>query len=199
MSRFDSPDDYIHVLSSDDAEVFELACSELGNKHARDILEQVAHSACTSADIAKRLGLSVQSVTLHLDTLEKIGLIEGNKAESSGDRGRLPRYYRISKFAVLLIPSQIERDHGKHLMSSIMKNKALNLLKKRLVISVLAGVFTAATVSGYLLFSTHFGHLYFTTSSLSANSITAFVGVISAAVGVVAFFVVLRFARRLIH
>jgi len=188
-------------MSSDDAEVFDLACKELSNKHARDIMESIALGINTSMEIAEKLKISVQSVLVHLDTLEKIGLIERIRGESSGERGRLPRHYGLSKFAVLLIPGQIETENNKNLLNSLIKKKSLNLLKKRLTVSVLVGIVGAF---GAFEFSLNPLQAYFAGPLLlhpSFPSVLAIVlaSAISCSVASLLFFAAFRISRRLIR
>lgn len=192
---FEGPDDYIDVLSTDDVEKFDLTCEQLGNKHARDVLEQLKRGANAAADIAKNLDLTVQTVISHLNALEKIGLVESSKVEQLGNRGRVPRHYRITKVAVLLIPSQIGNDDGRTLITSMMKKKALDLLKKRLMVSALGAILITAGVFWYI--SSRISRLLFV--STFSYPLTALAVVISVSVGICAYFAIARLALRCVR
>ncbi len=77
---------------------------ELANNNSLEIIRELALVGSGSvSDIAKRLKLTWQDVSLHLNRLEKLGLIEV-QSHISAFRGRRARVYTISRFGLLLIP-----------------------------------------------------------------------------------------------
>ena len=130
----DLSEDYILSADLDDEGRFDLICSELANKNAKRILREIMRGASTSSLIAEKLELTVQDVLIHLDRLETIGLVEQFKTDQLlALRGRLPRQYRISKVAILMVPSSSE--DGAILKDGIKKKSAV-LLRNRFYISI---------------------------------------------------------------
>ena len=145
----DLPEDYILSADLDDEGRFDLICSELANKNAKRILREIIRGASTSSLIAERLELTVQDVLIHLDRLETIGLIEQFKTNQQlALRGRLPRQYRISKIAVIMIPSSSE--DGAILKEGIKKKSAV-LLRNRFYLSIASTIAFSAVDFFYLL------------------------------------------------
>jgi len=190
----ENPDDCIHILSTDDPEKFSLTCEELANKNARDILDQLEHGINTATDIARTLGLSIQAVISHLNALEKIGLIE-SKIESIGNRGRSPRYYRVSKAAILLIPNEINKDDGRSMLKSIMKDKAFDLLKKQLMLSTIVSIL--ATVCVFWVSSIELSHILFSPSNAGFVLSDSFALILAVLAGACAYFATSKLASRL--
>ncbi len=122
------------ISSSEDERLFELACTELANKNVRRILKEIASGKATAVEISSGTELSVQDVLIHLNRLESMGLIERDTTPSSSLRGRASRHYRISKLAVVLIPTEIV---DKVRLRQFLSKKAYDLMKRRLLISAL--------------------------------------------------------------
>lgn len=91
------------AIWSDDSR-FKMVCLELANKNALMIVRELAAAGSASvADIAPKLNLTWQDVSLHLRRLQQVGLVEVQERVSAL-RGRKTRIYRISHLGVLLVP-----------------------------------------------------------------------------------------------
>ena len=138
-------EDCVSAVSSDDERLFELTCLELANKSSRRILKEVASGRGTASEIAKKTGLSVQDVLIHLGRLESIELIEKDHSVDGSLRGRNPRHFKISRLAVVLIPTEIT---GNTDTKRFISRKSFELLKKRILV---AGSFALAWSLSFVL------------------------------------------------
>lgn len=143
-----SPEDLIVSTDLDDEERFEAISLELANKNARRILREVTRGYNTSSLIAERTGLTVQDVINHLGRLEDIGLVEPDGLDTSSLRGRSAKRYRISKVAVLLIPSQPDDEPR---LREQLKRKSTALIRKRLLASVFASLAWGLVLFSFIL------------------------------------------------
>jgi len=142
-------EDCISSVASDDEKLFELTCLELANKNSRRILKEIASGRGTASEIAAQTGLSSQDVLIHLTRLESIGLIQKDSLISDSLRGRNPKHYKISKLAVVLIPTEII---DKVSLRQFISKKSFELLKKRIFTSgVIASVWVISLVAAYYL------------------------------------------------
>lgn len=131
------PEDLIVSTDLEDEERFEVIALELANKNARRILREIIKGNNTSTLITEKTGLTIQDVINHLDRLEDIGLVETDGLDTSSLRGRSAKRYRVSKVAVLLIPSQREDEPR---LREQLKRKSAMLLRKRLMMSLVASI-----------------------------------------------------------
>ncbi|HKW04302.1 MAG TPA: winged helix-turn-helix domain-containing protein [Nitrososphaerales archaeon] len=205
------PEDLIVSTDLEDEEMFEAISLELANKNARRILREVVSGYNTSSLIAERTGLTIQDVINHLGKLEHFGLIESDGIDASSLRGRSAKRYRISKVAVLLIPSQPEDEPR---LREQLKRKSIALLRKRMLMSIAAGLVWGGTLFSLLL-GTEVQHVrssappqgnitvipqttYEIISHLSPETwVIMFAVTLASSVGV--FFVSRLFSRRVIH
>ncbi|MHB8568558.1 MAG: ArsR/SmtB family transcription factor [Nitrososphaerales archaeon] len=151
---------FVSELDSGDESLFELACNELGNKNARNILKLISNGISTSPEIAERMGLTIQDVILHLTNLEKTGLIRAEKHQhpSLSQRGRSAKSYCISKLAVLLIPNEIV---DKRTAQKLLDKEVAKIFKKTLLLSLSA-------VLGWTI--PFFALIYFLLSTVASSS-----------------------------
>lgn len=132
-----APEDLIISTDLEDEERFEAISLELANKNARKILREVIKGFNTSTLIAEKTGLTVQDVINHLNRLEDIGLVESDGIDTSSFRGRSAKRYRVSKVAVLLIPSQPEDEPR---LREQLKRKSVSIIRKRFFLSIFASL-----------------------------------------------------------
>ncbi|HZW55028.1 MAG TPA: hypothetical protein VFF30_01945 [Nitrososphaerales archaeon] len=144
----------IKLVTADDEEKFELVCSTLSNKSARLILEKIKEGIDTAAGLAGSIGLSIQTTIDYLHRLELAGIIEKDSGASSFDytvfRGRTPRHYKLSKIAVLLVPSRIESRDKKSRLIELLGWKSWKLLKERILLSIVITTIAEITILGYV-------------------------------------------------
>ena len=151
MERKDSVENLILSSDFDHLDNFDLILNEIGNKNARAILSEINSGYDTSTLIATRTGITIQDVILHLGKLETIGLIVRSGSDFSALRGRAPNRYRISKIAILLIPSKIS---DRALIRNSIIKKSLEIVKKRFLISMTISIMWILSLIGLSL------HLY---------------------------------------
>ncbi|PSN90952.1 hypothetical protein B9Q03_03660 [Candidatus Marsarchaeota G2 archaeon OSP_D] len=137
-------EDFMVVVDGDD-QLLEDVCRELANTSSRLILKALSSEPKSCGEIASQLGLTVQDVNQRLDRLEKIGLVCGSES-SDGGRGRPPRVYSISRYALLLFPVGVGPKKG---LFSAIKRSARRLFLERVLTSLLASA-TAFLSSVYL-------------------------------------------------
>ena len=119
--------------SLDQDDKFDMILSELSNKNARAVLKNIILGRDTFSLIVESTGLSLQDVLLHLNKLEAIGLIVKNGSDFSAIRGRAPRRYKVTKVAILLVPSSSsEYPQNKR---AIIK-KSAEILKRRFLLHI---------------------------------------------------------------
>jgi predicted transcriptional regulator len=79
----------------------------LANPHRLRILAALCERESYVSELARELGIGRPLLHMHLQTLEKAGLVVG-RHEVSED-GRALRYYKVADFAELLTPQRITR------------------------------------------------------------------------------------------
>jgi len=138
-------EDFMVVVDGDD-QLLEDVCRELANPSSRLILKALSSEPKSCGEIASQLGLTVQDVNQRLDRLERIGLVCGSESSADG-RGRPPRVYSISRYALLLFPVGVGPKRG---LLSAIKRSARRLFLERVLTSLLASAL--AFLSGVYLF-----------------------------------------------
>ena len=171
----DIPEDSVGMVSSEDKERFELVCAELANENTRKILKAISGGINTCSDIARSVGLSVQSTSDHLAKLKEAGIIEASGSIMSSLRGRTATSYSISKIAIVLVPSEI---FNSSTLREIIRAKAMKALKKRILISITVAVAWAAGLAAvvYLDWWAMISGLSYGSKSYSANYLDKMVG-----------------------
>lgn len=107
-------DDYVLFLdagseNSEEDKQFEATCSALANRNARQILREIFSRPSTVAEISTRTRLSIQCVSQHITRLENLRIVEGDGLVYQHLRGRSGRRFRISRFAVILMPLNLSK------------------------------------------------------------------------------------------
>lgn len=102
----------------------------------------------TATEIAKETSLSVQDVLLHLNNLELIRLIERDGLLPISIRGRNPKRYKISRLAIVLIPSEIV---DKNALRQFISKKSFELMKKRILTCIVLTIAWATILSAGIL------------------------------------------------
>jgi len=93
---------------------FEATCNALANKNTRRILRSLFARPSSVAEIAASTRLTIQCVSEHIARLEKLGIVDGDGLVSLHLRGRSGRRFKISKFAVILMPLDISNSEKIH-------------------------------------------------------------------------------------
>lgn len=90
-----------------DAEHLAAVLAALDNPHRLRIVAALATGREYVSELARRLGLSRPLLYMHLEKLEKAGLVEGN-LELSED-GKAMKYYALKDFKITLDAKTIAR------------------------------------------------------------------------------------------
>jgi len=137
MKDFDSTDisNKIEILSTDDAKMQKLG-EILSNESSRNILKLLFENNMTANQISQKTEMLLSLVIYHLNKMTEIGIVDVTKIEKNQKEHDM-KYYGISKFAVVILPSRS--------IDKAKKSKSLyNSLKK---ISGFVAIGMAATIS----------------------------------------------------
>ena len=79
--------------------------SALANPHRLRVLAALSERQAYVSELARELGISRPLLHMHLQILEKAGLVVGHHEVSA--EGKALRYYEVTNFAELLTPKRI--------------------------------------------------------------------------------------------
>lgn len=108
------------------------------------IRELALAGSASVSEIASRLKLTWQDVSLHMNRLEKLGIVEV-QAHASALRGRKTRVYKISQYGLLLIPFE-GNEARRASLGKVLLRKAFQTMKDSLEVISLAATLISAAV-----------------------------------------------------
>ncbi|HEY4976143.1 MAG TPA: winged helix-turn-helix domain-containing protein [Gaiellaceae bacterium] len=96
--------------------------SALANPHRLRVLAALRERRAYVSELARELGMSRPLLHMHLQALEKAGLVVGHHEISA--EGKALRYYEVTDFAELLTPKRITEAVATLSLESKAKGKA---------------------------------------------------------------------------
>ncbi|MHB8060689.1 MAG: ArsR/SmtB family transcription factor [Gaiellaceae bacterium] len=96
--------------------------SALANPHRLRVLAALRERRAYVSELARELGISRPLLHMHLQALEKAGLVVGHHEVSA--EGKALRYYEVTKFDLRLTPKRISEAAATLSLESKTKRKA---------------------------------------------------------------------------
>lgn len=140
----------VHILTLDrlsDVDELRLIATEVDNDTGRSVLLSIYDGVDTTSAIAKKLGISMQLASYHIEKLLRSDFIKpGDDTTKSNRNGRKVRHYVVARTAVFIAPSlEGLRREGKEGM-----NQAFSSIMKRVFGCIAIGVASFVTVDRVL-------------------------------------------------
>jgi len=95
----------IKIYTTEDEKI-NLLGKIMSSEPARKILQLLFENEFTATQIAQEMNLSVQLVKYHINNMQDVGIVKVSKIEKNSKNQDM-NYYNASKFAIVIVPSQV--------------------------------------------------------------------------------------------